>query len=130
MKKVLINPERIIWEAILKRPVFDYRQLELKVLAMLEDVQTNTDAAVKKYTAQFDAVDLNEFAVSINELAEATSLIDEKLKEAIAVAKNNITVFHQSQKEAVNKIETTTGVVCWRKSVAIEKVGLYIPGGT
>ncbi len=130
MEKIYINPQRKRWESILKRPVFDYRQLELKVSAMLEEVKTNGDAAVKKYTSQLNGVDLDEFAVTAEEITEGLLLVDEKLKTAIELAKNNITVFHQSQKEEINKIETTTGVICWRKSVAIEKVGLYIPGGT
>jgi len=130
MKKLFINPEPDTWDEILRRPVFDYRQLESKVSAILEDVIVNGDVAVKKYTSQFDSVDLDEFVVSAKEIAEAVSAADEELKTAIELAKNNITVFHQSQKEEVKKIETTTGVICWRKSVAIEKVGLYIPGGT
>ena len=130
MEKIYLNPQRKIWESLLKRPVFDYRQLESKVSAILGDISINGDAALKKYTSQFDGVHLNEFAVSSDEIAEAILLVDEKLKAAIELAKNNITVFHQSQKEEVKKIETTKGVVCWRKSVAIDKVGLYIPGGT
>lgn len=114
----------------MKRPVFDYRQLESKVSAMLGDISINGDVAVKKYTSQFDGVDLDEFNVTAEEIEGAMLLVDEKLKTAIELAKNNITVFHQSQKEEINKIETTAGVVCWRKAVAIEKVGLYIPGGT
>jgi len=130
MKKVYLNPQRKIWETILKRPVFDYMQLESKVSAILGDISINGDVAVKKYTSQFDGVDLDEFNVTAQEIEGAMLLVDEKLKTAIELAKNNITVFHQSQKEEINKIETAAGVVCWRKAVAIEKVGLYIPGGT
>ena len=128
--KIYINPDKNISLQILQRPTLDYRQLESKVSVILGDISINGDIAVKKYTSQFDGVDLNEFVVTAGEIAEAILLVDEKLKTAIELAKNNITVFHQSQKEEVNKIETTAGVVCWRKSVAIEKVGLYIPGGT
>ena len=109
MKKLFINPEPDTWDEILRRPVFDYRQLESKVSAILEDVIVNGDVAVKKYTSQFDSVDLDEFVVSAKEIAEAVSAADEELKTAIELAKNNITVFHQSQKEEVKKIETTTG---------------------
>lgn len=130
MNKLFINPEQNIWSGIMQRPVFNYQQLEAKVSAILADVKMNGNTAVKKYTEQFDAVDLNEIAVSITEIDAATSTIDEKMKQAIDVAKHNITAFHESQKEVINKIETTAGVVCWRKSVAIEKMGLYIPGGT
>ncbi len=130
MKNIYINPEKSTWQNILQRPAFDYRQLEKKVSSILEDISKNGDAAVKKYTEQFDGVTLTEFAVTENEIANAAANLDIELKAAIEVAKNNITAFHNSQKEPVIKIETATGVVCWRKSVAIEKVGLYIPGGT
>ncbi len=125
-----LNPEQSKWPNILQRPVFDYRQLEAKVSSILDDVKLNGDAAIKKYTTQFDGAALNEFVVTEKEIAEAALQVDEDLKAAIEVAKNNITAFHQAQKENSIHIETTAGVVCWRKSVAIEKVGLYIPGGT
>jgi len=127
---IFINPERITWAQILQRPAFDYKQLESKVLAILEDVKLNGDDAIKKYTASFDGVELHEFAVTEQEIAEAVVQMDDHLKAAIDVAMNNIRIFHNSQKEEIKKIETTAGVLCWRKSVAIEKVGLYIPGGT
>ncbi|MBK8520302.1 MAG: histidinol dehydrogenase [Chitinophagaceae bacterium] len=128
--EIFINPEKATWIEIVKRPVFDYRQLETKVSSILDDVKSNGDAAIKKYTAQFDGVVLNDLAVTENEMAAAALQVDEDLRVAIEVAKNNIAAFHASQTEAVIKIETIDGVVCWRKSVAIEKVGLYIPGGT
>jgi histidinol dehydrogenase len=93
-------------------------------------VKVNGDAAVKKYAAQFDGVQLEELKVNEKEITEAVTTVDADLKAAIEIAKNNITKFHQAQKETVTKIETANGVVCWRKSVAIDKVGLYIPGGT
>ncbi|MBK7306829.1 MAG: histidinol dehydrogenase [Chitinophagaceae bacterium] len=130
MNNTYINPEKSTWQNILMRPVFDYRQLETKVSAILDDVKLNGDTAINMYTAQFDGAVLNDFAVTESEIAEAALHVDADLKDAIEVAKNNITAFHESQKETVNKIETAAGVLCWRKSVAIEKVGLYIPGGT
>lgn len=130
MKNIYINPGKSTWQNILQRPAFDYRQLETKVSSILDDVRSNGDVAVKKYTEQFDGVALNEFAVAENEIAEAALNVVADLKAAIEIAKNNITAFHNSQKEPVIKIETAAGVVCWRKSVAIEKIGLYIPGGT
>ena len=130
MNNSYINPEKSTWQNILMRPVFDYRQLETKVSAILDDVKLNGDTAINMYTAQFDGAVLNDFAVTESEIAEAALHVDADLKDAIEVAKNNITAFHESQKETVNKIETAAGVLCWRKSVAIEKVGLYIPGGT
>jgi histidinol dehydrogenase len=128
--KNYLNPEKSTWQSILLRPVFDYRQLEAKVSSILDDVKLNGDTAINKYTAQFDGIALNDFAVAENEIAEAALHVEADLKAAIEVAKNNITAFHNSQKEQPVKIETTAGVMCWRKSVAIEKVGLYIPGGT
>jgi histidinol dehydrogenase len=128
--QVFINPEREQWEDILQRPVFDTASLGATVSAILADVKANGDAAVKKYALQFDKVGLDELKVSETEIEEAVTLVDEKLKAAIQIAKDNITVFHQSQKEAEKKVETTAGVICWRKSVAIQKVGLYIPGGS
>ena len=127
---LFINPPKEQWPGIVQRPVFDGKPLEATVSAILNDIKSNGDAAVKKYALQFDKVELTELKVSEAEIAEAIQLIDDDLKTAIKTAKNNITEFHQSQKEEVKKIETTNGVVCWRKSVAIQKVGLYIPGGT
>lgn len=128
--KIIIEPNKTEWSQLLQRPAFDTKQLEGTVAAILQDVQLNGDAAVKKYALQFDKVALDELKVTDEEINEAVNLVDEKLKTAIKIAKDNITAFHQSQKEAVTQIETTSGVVCWRKSVGIEKVGLYIPGGT
>ena len=128
--KMYINPEKNTWQQILQRPAFDYRQLESKVSAILEDVKLNGNVAVKKYTASFDGVELNEFEVTEKEITEAEANVDDNLKAAIEMARKNITAFHNSQKEEINKVETSTGVLCWRRSVAIEEVGLYIPGGT
>ena len=128
--EIFINPERDKWQQLLQRPVFDTQKLEGTVAAILEDVKLNGDAAVKKYAAQFDGVVLDELKVTAKEIEEAIATVDDNLKAAIAIAKNNITAFHAAQKESVTKIETAGGVVCWRKAVAIEKVGLYIPGGT
>lgn len=130
MNNLFINPKPTEWAEILKRPVFDTKQLEDTVGAILSDVKQNGDAAVKKYAQQFDKVTLADLKVTATEFAEAALLVDENLKQAIAVAKENIEKFHAAQKDAATKIETVAGVICWRKSVAIEKVGLYIPGGT
>lgn len=130
MDNLFVNPVVSEWQTILQRPVFDTQQLEAAVKTILDDVKQNGDAAVKKYALQFDRAELAELKVTKEEFAAAVNTVPAELKEAIAVAKENITRFHQSQKETVNKIETTTGVTCWRKPVAIDKVGLYIPGGT
>jgi histidinol dehydrogenase len=128
--EIFINPEKEKWLQLLQRPSFDTKSLEEKVLSILKDVQASGDAAVKKYAAQFDSVELTELKVTQKEIETAVANIDDELKVAIGIAKNNIIKFHEAQKETVAKIETTNGVICWRRSVAIEKVGLYIPGGT
>ncbi|MEO7307139.1 MAG: histidinol dehydrogenase [Ferruginibacter sp.] len=128
--KTYINPARDTWQQILQRPAFDHKQLEATVQAILDNVKQNGDSAVQKYSQQFDGVILNEFSVSAAEIKEATLAVDADLKAAIELAKLNITAFHNSQKEEVKEIKTITGVMCWRRAVAIEKVGLYIPGGT
>ena len=130
MENIFINPLKEQWKTILKRPAFDSGSLENIVAPILLDVKVNGDVAIKKYAAQFDGVELNDLKVSEEEIALAATLVDDKLKAAIAVAKNNITKFHEAQREAITQIETTAGVVCWRKSIAIQRVGLYIPGGT
>ncbi len=130
MSKIFINPSKNEWPQIIQRPVFDSIPLEETVTAILQDIKLNGDAAVKKYALQFDKVQLNELKVTEVEIAESLSLVSDELKAAIQIAQNNITLFHQSQKEISSKVETTTGVVCWRKSLAIQKVGLYIPGGS
>jgi len=130
MNKLFINPSKEQWNEIIQRPVLDSRPLEATVGTILNDVKLNGDEAVKKYAAQFDKVQLDELKVSEEEIQEALLMVDDELKAAISIAKNNITKFHQAQKEEVRQIETTDGVVCWRKSVGIQKVGLYIPGGT
>ena len=130
MQNIFINPLKEQWPEILKRPAFDGKSLENTVASILLDVQLNGDEAIKKYAAKFDGVKLEELKVSDREIAQAVSSVDDALKAAIEVAKNNITTFHYAQKEAVKQIETMPGVLCWRKSVAIQKIGLYIPGGT
>lgn len=130
MENLFINPGREQWPAMIKRPAFDYASLENIVLPILQDVKINGDGAVKKYTEKFDGVQLTDLKVTDLEIDNAVSAVDEELKKAIQFAKENITTFHAAQTEQVQKIETTPGVVCWRKSVAIESVGLYIPGGT
>ncbi len=128
--QAIINPPKAEWHKHLSRPVFDTGILEDKVTGILDDVKANGDAAVKKYAAMFDGVELDALKVSPAEIEAAAGMVNEELKAAIGIAKNNITLFHTAQKEAIHKIETMPGVVCWRKATAIQKVGLYIPGGT
>jgi histidinol dehydrogenase len=123
-------PTRERWKEILKRPTIDNTSLEATVESVLSDIKTNGQSAVRKYTLQFDKVDLETVLVSADEFVAAEKLISNDLKNAIQIAKKNIETFHASQKENGQIIETITGVKCWRKSIAIQKVGLYIPGGT
>lgn len=128
--KTYIEPSRINWSEILKRPVFDVSELFGKVQPILNEIKQQGDVALQKYTLKFDEVELQTFRVSDEEIAEAEKLVDVELKNAIALAADNIFKFHSSQLSALKKVETMPGVTCWQKSVPIEKVGLYIPGGT
>lgn len=123
-------PEKESWKDILKRPAIDNVSLESTVQSVLSDIKANGQNAVKKYTLQFDKVDLETILVNDDEFTSAEKLISDDLKNAIQLAKKNIQTFHSAQKENTQIIETMTGVKCWRKSIAIQKVGLYIPGGT
>ncbi|MCB0597562.1 MAG: histidinol dehydrogenase [Lewinellaceae bacterium] len=128
--KLYTHPDKANWPAILQRPVMEVERLDATVQAVLDEVQEKGDAALLAYTERFDGVKLAELQVSPAELAEAESLLSEPLKAAIQTARANIERFHSRQAEPVQEVETMPGVRCWRKSVAIEKVGLYIPGGT
>lgn len=123
-------PLRNEWSKLLQRPAIDNASLEQTVNEVLLEVQKNGDSAIKKFTLKFDKVQINELLVNEGEFEEAEKLCSRELKEAIQLAKNNIEKFHSSQKEEIKYIETVAGVKCWRKSVGIEKVGLYIPGGS
>jgi len=128
--KIYNNPARKDWPKILERPTFESQSLEEKVSGILKDIKTFGDTAVKRFTTQFDKVTLENPKVEAAEIAKAIDQVPEELKQAIRQAKRNIEAFHLSQKEPVHEVETMPGVKCWRKSVGIDKVGLYIPGGT
>lgn len=128
--KIFTYPNKKDWKALLERPIFDSLSLQKKVTTILQDVQQNGDTAVQKYTLQFDVVNLDNFIVSENEIKDAVVQLSSDLKEAIEIAAKNIHTFHQGQISDVKVIETMPGIKCWRKSVGIQKVGLYIPGGT
>ena len=128
--KTYINPLKNTWKQILKRPLFDVSELYVKGQSILNEIENDGDEALRKYTLQFDGFQLDSILVSENEILEAEKLIDTELKEAITLASKNIKTFHSAQKQEIKKIETTPGVTCWQKPVGIEKVGLYIPGGT
>lgn len=123
-------PKTERWQELAQRPVFEKATLEEVVKAVLLNVQKNGDTALREYTEKFDNVSLSEMQVTDAEVHEAVQNLDSDLKAAIQTALQNIEKFHTVQQEKERKIETMTGVECWRKSVAIDKVGLYIPGGT
>jgi len=127
---IIKYPARSEWAKIVERPHLDVSQLNATVANVLADIKAKGDEAVKTYEEKFDHVVLTALAVSEEELQEAEQLVSPELKEAIRLAHHNIYKFHESQRFHGEKVETQPGVVCWQKSVAIEKVGLYIPGGT
>ena len=128
--KIIRYPERSEWASIVERPHLDVSTLNATVASVLADVRQRGDEAVKGYELKFDHVDLPTLEVSAKELEEAEQLVGKELKEAISLAHQNIKTFHEAQRFRSKKVETQPGVTCWQKSVPIEKVGLYIPGGT
>ncbi len=128
--KIIIKPKRKDWFDLTKRPSADVNALNNSVNKVFTDIIKNGDSALKKYSLFFDKVSLSKFKITEKEINNSSNKIHVKLKKAIQLAKSNIEKFHASQKEQNNIIETMKGVSCWRESRAIEKVGIYIPGGT
>ena len=128
--EIIKYPEQQAWADLLKRPALDVAKLFDTVRTVLEEVRTEGDAAVKRYEARFDQVELTELQVSEAEIQEAEATVAPSLKEAIRTAKQNIERFHAAQRFEGIRVETTPGVTCWQQAMPIEKVGLYIPGGT
>ena len=126
----ILYPQPAEWEALLKRPVKDAADLNRLVADVLAEVKANGDRAVKAYEQKFDHVELNDLRVSEEEFQEAEQMVGTELKQAIALAQANIEKFHANQRFHGEHCQVTAGVECWQKSIAIEKVGLYIPGGT
>lgn len=127
---LITNPDKDQWANLLKRPTLDTESLFDTVKAIIERVKTEGDRAVLDYEAQFDKVSLSSLSVSAQEMDEAETLVSDELKAAIRLSAQNIETFHAAQRFNGAKVETQPGVTCWQKAVAIEKVGLYIPGGT
>lgn len=127
---LISNPDKSQWAEILKRPVMNVENLFDTVRSIIDRVKAEGDRAVIDYEEKFDKAVLTSLAVTDEELAEAETLVSDELKAAIRLAKQNIESFHAAQRFEGKKVETQPGVTCWQKSVAIEKVGLYIPGGT
>ncbi len=128
--ETIIYPQPKDYEALLRRPHKDATDLRATVAAVLEDVRRRGDSAVLDYEQKFDHVQLDALQVSQAEMDHALTLVSDELKDAIRVAHDNISRFHEAQRMAPIRVETAPGVECWQKSVAIERVGLYIPGGT
>ena len=127
---LISNPDKSQWQEILKRPVMNTENLFDTVRSVIDRVKEEGDRAVLDYEEKFDKVALTALAVTEAEQAEAEALVGEELKKAIRLAKRNIETFHAAQRFESKRVETQPGVTCWQKAVAIEKVGLYIPGGT
>lgn len=128
--KTYINPQKNTWDELLKRPLFSVGELGSQVHVILTEIRMNGVNALRKYTEKFDGVFIENFMVTAEEISEASNLVDNTLKDAITISAGNIRKFHESQVLLPKRIETTSGVTCWQKAVPIEKVGLYIPGGS
>ena len=125
-----INPATADWETILKRPTASFKDLEPLVEEVFQEVKAKGDQALVDYTLKFDKVKLNSFTVSVEEYARAEKAVSIPLKEAIQLARENIKTFHTAQQTQTVSVETQPGVLCWQEKRPIEKVGLYIPGGS
>lgn len=128
--RLIKYPSKEQWTELLKRPALNTENLFDTVRSIINKVRAEGDKAVLEYEATFDKVTLSALAVTPEEIQVAGTLVSDELKAAISLAKQNIETFHASQRFIGKKVETMNGVTCWQKSVGIEKVGLYIPGGT
>ena len=128
--KIYKEPGKENWSDILERPSQSYEEVEPTVLEIFSEVRQKGDQAVKRYTQLFDGVSLDDLKVSQQELDQSIDLVSTELKEAMEVAKDNITSFHEAQKGSTIMVETSPGVNCWQEKRPIEQVGLYVPGGT
>jgi histidinol dehydrogenase len=128
--KIFNNPPKETWPELARRPQLELEFLDSAVRNVLTRVRKSGDGALREFTLQFDKVAIENFSVSASEIEEASSSISQELKTSIQTAAANIEKFHASQKSESSPVETTPGVSCWRKSVAIDKVGIYIPGGS
>lgn len=126
----LIYPQKSDWPEIICRPAIENRKLRETVQHILTSVRHQGDVAVRRFSKEFDGVALNDFLVSDEEIKEGVGRTGKELKKAIASATENIQTFHESQQESVKRVETAPGIFCWRKSLPIEKLGFYIPGGS
>ena len=128
--KIIESPQKKDWPKVLQRPTQTIETIEKTVIQIFDDIKRNGDRAITKYTAMFDGVTLESNLVSEIEIQDAVSQVSEELKEAINVAKSNIEKFHRAQITESVTVETTKGIQCWQEKRSIDKIGLYIPGGT
>lgn len=128
--KSIKNPDKKSWPDLVKRPTNSYEDIEQTVASIFKEIQIKGDVAVSKYSSLFDGINLKYFEVSKEEISEAIDQIPIELKIAISLAKSNIERFHEAQKIEKIEVETTKGVFCWKEKRAIQKIGLYIPGGS
>lgn len=128
--QIIINPGRKEWAKLLRRPYYDNSAVLLSVQTILDEVKQNGDEALRKFSKKFDGIDIDSFIVENKEIEGAENSLSDSLKIAIKQAKKNIEAFHVAQIQKAEVIETMPGIECWRKGVGIDKVGLYIPGGT
>ncbi len=126
----IYNPSKANWLEIIKRPTQSFKDIEKNVKEIFKEVEQKGDDAVTKYTSIFDGITIENIEVSYQEIEEATSFLSQELKDAIQLAKSNIEKFHKAQITSKVEIETIEGVTCWQEKRPIQKVGLYIPGGT
>jgi len=126
----IFNPKKSTWPELLKRPTQSLKTIENTVNQIFADVERNGDKSISKYTEMFDAVTLDSIVVTDEEIKMASDAVSVPLKEAIQVAKHNIERFHSAQKTETVRVETTVGVHCWQEKRPVERIGLYIPGGT
>jgi histidinol dehydrogenase len=128
--QIIKNPKKYTWASLLERPSLDNRFLERTVASIISDVREHGDTALRHCAKQFDKLEIEEFQVTEEEFASASATVSDELKDAIRLAKKNIETFHRSQAEEIRTVETMPGVACWRRSVPIDRVGLYVPAGT
>jgi histidinol dehydrogenase len=128
--QIVYHPSRVEWEQVIKRPVADAEALQAKIRGVLDEVRTKGDSAVRELTERFDGAKITRLGLTTEEIDEGAAKVPQALRDAIDQARANIEAFHSRQREEPQVVETMPGVKCWRKSVGIERVGLYIPGGT
>jgi histidinol dehydrogenase len=128
--RILENPERSDWSSLTKRPVADLKEIRDAVGQVLADVRNGGDTALREYTLRFDKVVIDEIRIGEDAIELAAGQLDAGLKAAITAARQNISKFHRAQADTMAPVETSTGITCWRRSLPIDSIGLYIPGGT